>query len=364
MAKAAVLYATRQPLVVEDVEVLEPGPGEVLVRYAATGVCHSDLHVVTGDMPHPLPVVLGHEGAGYVEKIGSGVTRVKVGDHVVTSYIPSCGGCRFCIVGQPNLCELRDKPRDLMLDGTTRFRKDGQSIHHFLQVSSFAERAVLLQEGVIPIRRDAPLDTVCLVSCGVTTGFGAAVNRAQVRPGSSCVVFGCGGVGLNVIQGCKVSGADTIIAVDILPNKLDWALEFGATHAIDATKENTVQRVKELTGGWGADYAFEVIGHPPTIETAFDSIRRGGQVVVIGVSPAGSRISIDPNQLLQQKVLTGVSFGASRQRVDLPMIIDLYMNGRVKLNELVSRRLGIDEINTAFDILNRGEVKRSVIVYE
>ena len=201
MAKAAVLYETRKPLVVEDLEIGEPGPGEVLVRYAATGVCHSDLHVITGDMPHPLPVVLGHEGAGYVEKIGPGVRRVQPGDDVVTSYIPTCGTCRFCAVGQTNLCELRDRPRHLMLDGTTRFQKAGQPVNHFLQVSSFAERAVLLEEGVIAIRRDAPLETVCLVSCGVTTGIGSAINRAQVRPGSACVVFGCGGVGLNVIQG-------------------------------------------------------------------------------------------------------------------------------------------------------------------
>jgi S-(hydroxymethyl)glutathione dehydrogenase/alcohol dehydrogenase len=205
-AKAAVLYETRRPLVVEEVEVLEPGAHEVLVQFVATGVCHRDLHVITGDSPHPLPVILGHEGAGIVEKIGPGVEWVKPGDHVVTSYIPSCGRCSYCIMGRPNLCALRDKPRHLMLDGTPRFRKRSQGINHFLQVSSFAERAVLLEDGVIPVRPDAPLDVVCLVSCGVTAGAGAVINRARVPPGSSVAVFGCGGVGLNVIQAAQLMG--------------------------------------------------------------------------------------------------------------------------------------------------------------
>ena len=362
-AKAAVLYETKKPLVVEEVEVLEPGPHEVLVKYVATGVCHSDLHVITGDMPHPLPVVLGHEGAGIVEKVGPGVEWVKPGDHVVTSYIPSCGKCAYCIIGRPNLCALRDKPRHLLLDGTPRFAKGGQGINHFLQVSSFAERAVLLEEGVIPIRKDAPLDVVCLVSCGVTAGAGAVMNRAKVPAGSTVAVFGCGGVGLNVIQAARLMGAAKIIAVDILPNKLEWAQEFGATHAVNAAIDDPVARIHEVTGQGGADFAFEVIGTQKTIEQAFYSVHRGGMAVVIGVSPAGTRVSIDPGMLLQERVLTGSSFGGSRQKVDLPLIIDLFMDGRYKLKELISRRLPLDEINQAFDLLQRGEVKRSVVVY-
>jgi S-(hydroxymethyl)glutathione dehydrogenase/alcohol dehydrogenase len=365
-AKAAILDAPNARLSVESVDVLDPGPGEVLVRYVASGVCHSDLHVITGDMLHPLPVVLGHEGAGVVERVGQGVTTCQVGDHVLTSYIPSCGTCRYCTIGRPNLCELRDKPRHLMLDGTTRFKRasDGQAVNHFLQVSSFATHAVLLQEGVIPIRKDAPLDVVCLVSCGVTAGMGAVLNRARVRPGSTVVVFGCGGVGLNVIQAADLMGAGKIVAVDKLRYKLGLAEEFGATHAIDASKEDPVKRVQEITGGFGADYAFEAIGAPRVIETMLDCLHRGGEAYVIGVSPHGARISIDPSLLVQERVLSGSSFGGSRQRVDLPMIVDLFMDGKVKLRELVSRRMPLDDVNRAFELLDRGEVARSVLVYD
>jgi Zn-dependent alcohol dehydrogenase len=363
--KAAVLDSAKAPLSVEPLELLDPGPGEVLVRYVASGVCHSDLHVVSGDMLHPLPVVLGHEGAGVVEAVGPGVTTCQVGDHVLTSYIPSCGKCRYCTIGRPNLCELRDRPRHLMLDGTTRFRRrDGSAVNHFLQVSSFATRAVLLEEGVIPIRKDAPLDVVCLVSCGVTAGMGAVLNRAKVRPGATVVVFGCGGVGLNVVQAAALAGAGRIVAVDKLPYKLGLAEEFGATHMIDASKEDPVKRVGELTGGFGADYAFEAIGAPRVIETMLDCLHRGGEAYIIGVSPHGSRISLDPSLLVQERVLSGSSFGGSRQRVDLPMIVDLFMDGKVKLRELISRRLPLEEINRAFDLLDRGEVARSVLVYD
>jgi S-(hydroxymethyl)glutathione dehydrogenase/alcohol dehydrogenase len=292
------------------------------------------------------------------------VTSCQVGDHVLTSYIPSCGTCRYCTIGRPNLCELRDRPRHLMLDGTSRFRRrDGSAVNHFLQVSSFASHAVLLQEGVIPIRKDAPLDVVCLVSCGVTAGMGAALNRAKVRPGSTVVVFGCGGVGLNVIQGAQLAGAGRIIAVDRLRYKLGLADEFGATDMVDASTEDPVARVREITGGFGADYAFEAIGSPRVIETMLDCLHRGGEAYVIGISPHGSRISIDPSLLIQERVLSGSSFGGSRQRVDLPMIVDLFMEGKVRLRELVSRRMELEEINRAFELLERGEVARSVIVF-
>ena len=363
-ATAAVLYEVGKPLVVDDIEVLDPGPGELLVRWVANGVCHSDLHVMTGDYPHPLPVVLGHEAAGVVERIGGGVTSVRVGDHVCSSYIPSCGECGYCINGQPTLCALRDKPRWFMLDGTARFKKGGQALHHFLQVSGYATHAVLPERSVIPIRRDAPLDVACLVSCGVLAGAGPVINKAKVPPGASVAVFGCGGVGLNAIQAARFVGAGKIIAVDVVPRKLEWAQEFGATHVVNALKEDPVARVQAIAGGGGVDYAFEVVGTQQTIEQAFLSTHRGGTTVVVGVSPAGTRLSIDPTMLLQQRVLTGSSFGAGHQRTDVPLLIDLYMDGRYKLDEMISRRLPLRELNEAFDLMRQGEVKRSVIVYE
>ena len=362
-ATAAVLYEVKKPVVIEDVAVLEPGPHEVLVRWEANGVCHSDFHVISGDYPHPLPVVLGHEAAGVVERTGPGVESVRPGDHVCSSYIPSCGKCGYCIGGQPTMCALRDKPRWFMLDGTSRFQKAGRSLHHFLQVSGYATRSVLLEESVIPIRKDAPLDVVCLVSCGVLAGAGPVFNRAKVPPGASVAVWGCGGVGLNTIQAARLVGAGKIIAVDVVPQKLAWAEEFGATHVVNAGTEDPVARVQTLSGTGGVDYAFEVVGTQPTIEQALLSTHRGGTCVVVGVSPAGTRLSLDPALFLQQRVLTGSSFGGGHQRTDVPMLIDLYMAGRYKLDELITRRVGLTDLNHAFDSMLKGEVKRSVVVY-
>src|SRR2546426_2162884 len=363
-ANAAVMYEVNQPLVVEEVEVLEPGAHEVLVRWVANGVCHSDLHVITGDYPHPLPVVLGHEAAGVVEQVGAAVESVKPGDHVCSSYIPSCGKCGYCIGGQPTLCALRDTPRWFMLDGTSRFRKGGQTLHHFLQVSGYATRSVVLEESVIPVRRDAPLDVVCLGGCGVLAGVGPVINRARVPPGASVAVFGCGGVGLNTIQAARLVGAGKIIAVDVLPQKLEWAEEFGATHCVDASTEDPVARVQAIAGGGGVDFAFEVVGLQKTVEQALLSTHRGGMAVVVGVCPAGTRLSIDPTLFLQQRVLTGTSFGGGHQRTDVLMLIDLYMSGRYKLDELISRRVPLKGLNEAFDAMLQGEVKRSVVVYD
>ncbi len=362
-AKAAVMYEINKPLVVEDVELLEPGTHEVRVRWVANGVCHSDLHVMTGDYPHPLPVILGHEAAGIVEQVGPGVESVKAGDHVCSSYIPSCGRCWYCITGQPTMCALRDKPRWFMLDGTPRFRKNGQGIHHFLQVSGYATHSVLPEESVIPIRKDVPLDLACLVSCGVLAGAGPVLNRAKVPAGASVAVFGCGGVGLNTIQAARMVGAGKIIAVDVNVQKLKWAEEFGATHTVDASREDPVARVQAISGMGGVDFAFEVVGTQKTIEQALSSTHRGGMCVVVGVSPAGTRLSIDPGMFLQQRVLTGTSFGGGRQRTDVPLLLDLYMDGKYKLKEMVSRRLPLEELNNAFELMKQGEVKRSVIVY-
>jgi S-(hydroxymethyl)glutathione dehydrogenase/alcohol dehydrogenase len=363
-ATAAVLYEVGKPVVIEELDLLEPRAHEVLVRWVANGVCHSDLHVITGDYPHPLPVVLGHEAAGVVERVGPGVESVQPGDHVCSSYIPSCGACWYCVGGQPTMCALRDKPRWFMLDGTPRFEHAGRGIHHFLQVSGYATRSVLPEASVIPIRKDAPLDLACLVSCGVLAGAGPVLNRAKVPAGASVAVFGCGGVGLNTIQAARLVGAGKIVAVDVQPQKLAWAEEFGATHVVDASREDPVARVQAISGRGGVDFAFEVVGTQKTIEQALNATHRGGTCVVVGVSPAGTRLSIDPALFLQQRVLTGTSFGGGRQRTDVPMLIDLFMDGRYRLAELVSRRLPLTDLNRAFDLMVRGEVKRSVIVYE
>jgi Zn-dependent alcohol dehydrogenase len=251
-----------------------------------------------------------------------------------------------------------------MLDGTSRFRKNGQPLHHYLQVAGYATRAVLAEASVIPIRKDAPLDVVCLVSCGVLAGAGPVFNRARVPVGASVAVFGCGGVGLNTIQAARLVGAGKIIAVDVMRRKLEWAEEFGATHLVDASKENPIARVHAIAGGGGVDFAFELVGLQQTVEQAFLSTHRGGMTVVVGVCPTGTRISIDPLLLLQQRTLTGSSFGAGHQRTDVPMLIDLFMDGRYKLRELISRRLPLKDVNHAYDLLVAGEVKRSVIVYE
>jgi S-(hydroxymethyl)glutathione dehydrogenase/alcohol dehydrogenase len=342
---------------------MEPGAHEVLVKWAANGVCHSDLHVITGDYPHPLPVVLGHEAAGVVQKVGPGVETVKPGDHVCSSYIPSCGKCWYCIGGQPTMCALRDLPRWFMHDGTSRLRKNGKDLHHFLTVAGYATHTVLPEPSVIPIRKDAPLDVACLVSCGVLAGAGPVFNRAKVQPGASVAVWGCGGVGLNAIQMSRLMGAGKIIAVDVMKQKLAWAEEFGATHVVDASKDDPVARVQALSGTGGVDYAFEIVGTQKTIEQALLATHRGGTCVVVGVSPAGTKISIDPGLFLQQRVLTGSSFGGGRQRTDVPMLIDLYMDGKYRLNEMITRRVPLSELNEAFDSMLAGEVKRSVVVY-
>ena len=360
---AAVLYEVKKPLVVEEVDLLDPGPHEVQVRWVANGVCHSDYHLVCGDVPHPLPVVLGHEAAGVVERVGPGVETVQPGDHVCSSYIPSCGRCSYCIGGQPTMCALRDKPRWFMLDGTSRLRKGSTALHHYLQVAGYATHAVLPEVSVIPIRKDVPLDVACLVSCGVLAGAGPVFNRAKVPPGASVAVWGCGGVGLNTIQAAKLVGAGRIIAVDVLPQKLAWAEEFGATHVVNAATEDPVARVHAISGTGGVDYAFELVGTQATMEQALLATHRGGTCVVVGVSPAGTRLSLDPSLFLQQRVLTGSSFGGGHQRTDVPMLLDLYMAGRYKLDELISRRVPLTDLDHAFDRMLKGEVKRSVVVY-
>jgi S-(hydroxymethyl)glutathione dehydrogenase/alcohol dehydrogenase len=356
--KAAVLTEVKQPLVVQEIEGADdPGPGQVLVKTAASGVCHSDLHFIEGLWPMPLPAVLGHEAAGVVEKIGEGVTYVQPGDHVILLFVPFCGTCEYCSVGRPNLC-----PRGRGL-APTMLKIGERVVPAFLSMSSFAEYMTVPESGVVNIRKDVPLEVAALVGCGVMTGVGAAINTAKVQPGASCAIIGAGGVGLNVIQGCVLAGAEKIIAIDINPNKLEMAREFGATHFINATNEDPIAKARELTGG-GPDFAFEAIGLPAAIKQAFDMVRSGGEAVVVGMAPLGSEVTISAPAFLQEKLLRGCLYGSARPRYDMPRLLDLYMTKRLKLDELVSRTYPIEAINAAFGAMKAGEVARSVIVFD
>ncbi len=361
--KAAVLYAKHQPLRVEEVDLDPPRQREVLVKMAASGVCHSDLHYIKGDREHPMPVVLGHEGSGTVAEVGPEVTYARPGDHVVLSFVPSCGRCSYCLRGRQNLCEVRYGLRGNLVDGTKRLHKDGQEICHFNGLSTFGEYAVVPEDALVLMREDAPLDKLALIGCGVPTGVGAAINTAKVQPGSRVVVIGVGGVGLNVVQGAALAGAGMIIAVDIRGTKLEQSLEFGATHLVNAASEDVVARVRDITNGEMADYAFEVIGSIDAITQALQTTRRGGVTVAVGVTPTDSQLTIDPDFLHQDRVLMGCTYGSCYPRAEMPMLVDLYMAGKLKLDELVSRTFSLEEINTAFDVLDRGEVARSIIRY-
>jgi NDMA-dependent alcohol dehydrogenase len=361
--KAAVLYAAGQPLAIEELSLLPPKAGEVRVRFAASGVCHSDLHYIKGDRLHPMPVVLGHEGAGVVEEVGPGVSHARVGDHVILSFVPACGQCSYCINGQPNLCSVRYRLRGTLPDGTTRLRKENQEIKHFAGVSSFAEYGIVTETSLVPIPAEMPLDKAALVGCCVTTGVGAALWTAGVEPGSSVTVIGCGGVGLNVIQGAALAGAERIIAVDVVPSKLEYAEEFGATHTVNAREVDPVQAVRDLTKGEGSDYAFEVIGLIQTAQQALLCTRRGGKAVIVGVTPHGAQLTIDPDFLHQDRVLMGCTYGSANMRAAMPKLVDLYMAKKLKLDELVSRTYPLQEIKTAFEALEQGEVARSIIRY-
>ena len=360
--KAAVYYRPNQPLSVEELDLLEPQRNEVTVRVAAAGVCHSDLHLIDGLLPHRAPAVLGHEGAGVVEEVGEGVTYVQPGDHVILSFIPSCGQCAYCIAGRPNLCTAGNRAavRGTLMDGTTRLRKGKQEVYHMACTACFAERAVIPESSLVKICEEMPLDRAALIGCGVMTGVGAVINTARVQAGSVVAVIGCGGVGLNVVQGASLSGAAKIIAVDVNGFKLELAQQFGATHVVNAAEDDPVGAIRQLSPG-GADYAFEVVGKPETMRQAYDAIRRGGMAIVVGLAPLGAELSIPAGSLLQEKVLTGSSYGGTRPRIDMPKLVDLYMAGKLKLDELISRRYPLDEINDAFQAMRDGEVARSII---
>ncbi|HEV2358578.1 MAG TPA: Zn-dependent alcohol dehydrogenase [bacterium] len=365
-AKAAVLFEVGKKLEICDVEVQAPKAGEVLVRMAAAGVCHSDLHVMTGHLFAPLPAVLGHEGAGVVEEIGAGVATVRPGDHVIPLWRLSCGECEYCTAGRPALCAAGTAVRmtGYLPDGTTRFALGGTALKHFAGVSSFSEYSVIPEKALLPIPQDLALDRAALFGCAVITGVGAVVNAARVRPGTSVAVFGAGGIGLNAIQGAALAGAVRIIAVDVLARKLDYARQFGATDAVDASAEDPVNRIRSLTGGRGVDYAFEAIGLPNVMRQAYDSLAKRGIAVLIGVTPMAAEVSVPVMSLVfEERVLTGSVYGSSRPRTDIPKLIDLYRTGRLKLDELLTRTYPFVQINEAYAALERGEVARSVVTF-
>ncbi|MGE0680148.1 MAG: Zn-dependent alcohol dehydrogenase [Candidatus Binatia bacterium] len=364
--KAAVFYEHNAPLKIEAIDIDKPKRGEVLVKIAASGVCHSDLSVMNGTLPFPPPpAVLGHEGAGIVQEVGADVSSVGPGDHVILSWRPSCGKCGYCATGRPQLCQTSSMQilQGYLLDGTTRLHKGDLEIRHFTGVASFAEYAVVPEAGVVKIRPEVPLDAAALVGCGVMTGVGAVINTAKVEPGASVAIIGCGGVGLNVVQGAALAGAEKIIAIDLNPKKLEWAKQFGATHTVNPTDGDPVSQVLALTDGLGADYAFEVIGRADTAAQAYYSIRPGGMAVVVGVAKPDDMFTIPALSLLQEKTLKGSIYGSARPSVDMPKLIDLYMSKRLKLDELVSRRIKLEQINEAFEWMEKGDVARSVIIY-
>jgi S-(hydroxymethyl)glutathione dehydrogenase/alcohol dehydrogenase len=362
--KAAVLYEPKTPLVIENVELDDPQDGEVLVRIAAAGVCYSDYHVMNGEWTMPMPMVLGHEAAGIVEKIGSGVTRLKPGQHVILNFRANCGKCDSCTIGRPVLCNGVDSPRWFMFDGSSRLHRGDQRIHHFSRTASFAEYAVVPESGAVPVRDDMPLDKASLIGCSVMTGVGAAINTAKVEPGSSVVVIGCGGVGLNIIQGALLAGAGRIIAVDMRDNKLEYAREFGATDTVNAGNGDAVARVLEMTRG-GVDYAFEAIGNKHAIRQCYDMCKLGGTTVVVGMAPENDEIAINALSLPRsERIIMGSWYGSARPWTDLPKMADLYLSGRLKIDPMISRTYKLDEINTAYDALVAGEVARSVIVFD
>jgi S-(hydroxymethyl)glutathione dehydrogenase/alcohol dehydrogenase len=362
--KAAVLYEPNKPMAIETIDLEEPKQQEVLVKIAAAGVCHSDFHIMKGEWTHPLPAVLGHEGAGVVERVGPGVTRVQPGQSVILNFRANCGTCHYCVIGRPVLCNGVEAPRNTLFDGTSRLSKDGKLVHHMARTSCFSQYAVVPESGAVPVRADMPLDKACLVGCAVMTGVGAVTNTAKIEAGSKVAVIGCGGVGLNSVQGAVLAGAGQIVAIDMLDNKLEYAREFGATHLVNAGNGDAVARVKELTGG-GVDYSFEAIGNSHTILQAYEMLAPGGVAVVVGMAAETDEISINALSLPRTECsIVGSWYGGARPWVDLPRIADLYLGGQLKIDPMISRTYPLEEINAAYDALAAGEVARSIILFD
>jgi len=360
--KAAVLRAYNQPLTIEEVSIDKPAPGEVLLKTAASGVCHSDLHVIDGKLPAPPPLVLGHEPAGIVEQVGSDVTYVKPGDHVIACLSIFCGTCSYCTTGHTNLCggAMFDRKRD----EKPRLEAADTPLYQMAQLASFAEQMLVPENALVKIRDDMPLDRAALIGCGVTTGVGAALNTARVEAGSTCVVIGCGGVGLSIIQGCRIAGASRIIAVDTQEWKLDLAKRLGATEGVSAADDDPTAQVLELTGG-GADYAFEAIGLNATVRQALAMTRKGGTMLMVGVVAVGENVELPGFDIvINEKKVLGSMMGSNAFRVHMPRYVEFYLNGQLKIDEMISARRPLEEINVCFDEMRKGTAARSVIVFD
>jgi Zn-dependent alcohol dehydrogenase len=361
--KAAVLYEANTPLKIENLTLDEPQQNEVLIKLVATGVCHTDLHFMKGEMPAPMPVVPGHEGAGIVEKIGPGVTTLKPGDHVVLMVSFNCGKCRYCYEGRPTWC-VENLPVQMMATlpyGGIRLHKGTQEIRHLFGLACYAEKVVVHERSAVKVRNDAPLDVVCLLGCGTSTGIGTAINSTRVKPGESIAIFGCGGVGLSAVMGARLAGA-RVIAVDVLDSKLEKAKELGADYVINAKKDDPQIKIMEILGG-GADYALEFIGNVEVMVKALGSIRPGGLLIVAGMAPLTSMLTIAPFEFLIGKTITGAVQGDVIPQIDIPRYIDLYMAGKLPIDKLITNSYSLDQINEAYEALEKGKVIRSVIKF-
>ncbi|GAB3398122.1 S-(hydroxymethyl)glutathione dehydrogenase/class III alcohol dehydrogenase [Massilia agilis] len=365
--KAAIAWKAGQPLTIEEVDLDGPREGEVLIEVKATGICHTDYYTLSGADPEGIfPAILGHEGAGVVVDVGPNVKSLRTGDHVIPLYTPECRQCKFCLSQKTNLCQAirSTQGRGLMPDATTRFHLDGKPIFHYMGTSTFSNYIVVPEIAVAKIRSDAPFDKVCYIGCGVTTGIGAVIFTAKVEAGANVVVFGLGGIGLNVIQAARMVGADKIIGVDINPGREEMARKFGMTHFVNPLKEeNVVDTIVQLTDG-GADYSFECIGNVQVMRQALECCHKGwGQSIIIGVAEAGKEISTRPFQLVTGRQWKGSAFGGARGRTDVPKIVDWYMEGKINIDDLITHHLTLDQINKGFDLMKAGESIRSVVVY-
>jgi S-(hydroxymethyl)glutathione dehydrogenase/alcohol dehydrogenase len=367
--RAAVAWEAGKPLTIETIEIGGPKAGEVLVEVMATGICHTDAYTLSGlDSEGKFPAILGHEGAGIVREVGAGVTTLKPGDHVIPLYTPECRSCKSCLSRRTNLCtSIRaTQGQGLMPDGTSRFSCDGGEVFHYMGCSTFANFTVLPEIALAKVREDAPFDNICYIGCGVTTGIGAVIYTAKVWPGANVVVFGLGGIGLNVIQGARMVGADKIIGVDINPAKRAMAEKFGMTDFVNPREignDKVVQAIVDLTGG-GADFSFDATGNTDVMRQALECCHRGwGESIIIGVAEAGKEIATRPFQLVTGRVWKGTAFGGARGRTDVPKIVDWYMEGKINIDDLITHKLSLDEINHGFDLMHEGKSIRSVVVY-
>jgi len=360
--RGAVLEAVGKPLAIDTLRLAPPGPRDVLVRIRATGLCHTDLEVMQGQLPYPMPIVLGHEGAGVVEAVGAEVTRVKPGDHVIASWNPHCGHCFYCERSLPILCEpfREHQPKGRLLDGSMHLFRGERPVHHFFTTSTFAEYTVLPESGAIPVPREIPFDRACVIGCGVMTGVGAVVRKARVEPGASVVVIGCGAVGLNAIQGAVIANAGRIVAVDLNAARRAQATRFGATDVLDGG-EDTLNRIREVTAGRGADYVFEAAGHKDAFRLSVEAVRPGGQVVWLGKVNVDQEVAFRWGSLMQEKRIVRSSYGDAIPLRDFPWLAKLYLDGRLKLDEMITARIPLERINEGFAALAAGEGIRTVV---